>query len=367
MSPKIRKKDPCPCGSGKRYKDCCFKTKKYSRSTTSSQKIPAEITPRKKFPISRLQLNRYGQWIREDPDLREKFSKILEKLGTKKDFLESLSKEWDNKKLKKMSTKQIMDKLESMNVHFDEEHFKKQAQSYISAIQFAEDHYYTQNFNAEGFDEDFIWLAIIELWNRLLPYKGTVEMIDYAMQDGYAYIEHRDYANGLKEWGHAWNIVKEIVPQKITSIEEADNFLPVPLTQSLFNWCQDMEVELCNGGLKDKSWITKRITYTREFCQLFPDTSSLIIENMMRAEAESYALLKDTKRAEILFEALAKRFPHSKWVYIGWGDIYWHPRFGGDSYDRAEKIYRLGLSQCSSGKNHIRERLRKLEEERKPD
>jgi hypothetical protein len=103
------------------------------------------------------------------------------------------------------------------------------------------------------------------------------------------------------------------------------------------------------------------IAYTREFCQRFPDTEDLIIQNMLRAEADSYARKGDIKKAETLFEALTQRFPHDVWVYIGWGDIYLDII---PDYDKAEEIYRLGLEHCTAERNEIYERLKYLEEER---
>ncbi|MDJ0762803.1 MAG: SEC-C metal-binding domain-containing protein [Myxococcota bacterium] len=34
MSPKIRRNDPCPCGSGKKYKKCCLENRSQQRQTT---------------------------------------------------------------------------------------------------------------------------------------------------------------------------------------------------------------------------------------------------------------------------------------------------------------------------------------------
>ena len=111
-----------------------------------------------------------------------------------------------------MSTSEIIEKLESMHIDFEIERFKKQAQNYISAIQLAEDHYYTQNFHAQDQDEDFIWLAIIELWNRIIPEKFNMEMIDDLIQDGYEDIENRNYRDGIEKWEKAWNMIISIVP-----------------------------------------------------------------------------------------------------------------------------------------------------------
>lgn len=366
MSSKIRKKDPCPCGSGKRYKDCCFKTfkaKKYSNVEIS----PKDETPTKGLPlkgkplVGRLGIIRSKQRLKENKDLLEKFSKELKKLDPGTDFKELLMQAWDSKKLRKMSTQEIINTLESMNVHFDEEQFKTQVKDYISAIRLAEDHYYTQEYTAEEYKEDFIWLAIVELWRRLIPEQYTVELIDYAIQDGHDYIEQQNYTDGLKEWESAWNMVKAIIPPEITSMEEADMFIPEPLTDYLSNWCQDFEEELHNGGLEDKMWVKKRIDYTREFYERFPEADDLIIENMLRAEAESYAALGDMEKADNLFEALTKKFPDSVWVYIGWGDIY---VYKVPDYEKAEKVYRLGLVHCTDERDEIYERLRELEKKR---
>jgi tetratricopeptide (TPR) repeat protein len=375
MSPKIRKKDPCPCGSGKRYKDCCFKTKKYSSTEISSRKErPVKIPPREKlmegsftrkegFPISRLAIMRFEQDLKENTELLERLNREFKKLFPEKSLKDSISEAWNTKKLREMSTEEIIDKLKFMNVVFDGEQFKKQVQDYVSAIELAEDHYYTQDVNVEGPEEDFIWLAIIELWNRLIPDKVNTEMIDDAMYTGYILIEQGNYEEGLKEWEAAWDMMKAVIPPEITSVEKADEFMP-ELTQCLFNWCQDFEMELYNGGLEDRLWFEKRITYTNEFCHRFLDTKGPVQLSMLRAEARSYAMLGDIERAESLFRAVTKKFPENVWAYIGWGDIYWLLKNESPNYVRAEEIYRLGLDYCTDEIDKLHERLQELEKEK---
>jgi len=84
-------------------------------------------------------------------------------------------------------------------------------------------------------------------------------------------------------------------------------------------------MELGNACLKEPSFYEKRIEieYCREFCMLFPATDRLIIENMKRAEAESYFALGMVEKGEGAFQNLVEEFPDSAWVYIGWGDMYW--------------------------------------------
>ena len=344
---KIRKKDPCPCGSGKKYKDCCFKkTKLDDDSLQEPREFPKEIDE-----------------ILTKEDFVRKLAEVIRDLQTG-NTEKYPALRWPRKRVAKMSNEDIYEKLESMNVHFDEEQFKKQAEQYTSAIELAEDLYYTQDWKGKD-DEDFIWVSIIELWKRLLPGRVNLEMLDDAMLDGYDDMEHGDYESGLEEWETAWDIVKKIIPPTVMSVEEADGLirlLPVfKLAQPLFQWCQHFEEDLYNGGLEDASWFTKRITYVTEFCERFPDTESSVLQQMQKAEAESYGLLGDIKKAENLFEVLTEKVPDNVQIYIAWGNIYWTAKYvGPPDYDKAEKIYRLGLARCSTGKDEISDRLTEL-------
>jgi tetratricopeptide (TPR) repeat protein len=101
---------------------------------------------------------------------------------------------------------------------------------------------------------------------------------------------------------------------------------------------------------------------------MFPDTNSLVIENMMRGEANSYFFLSEIEKGDEAFEKLIEEFPESAWGYIDWGDIYClftqEDNIPTD-YDKAERIYRLGLDNATSDRNVILDRLQHLEEKRK--
>jgi tetratricopeptide (TPR) repeat protein len=295
MSKKIGRNDPCPCGSGKKYKHCCLgkKAATINRTTSKSEK-PV---------ISQLAIMRFEQKLHDNPEELEKIGKEIEKYSDNKDinFKDFIQRSWSLDKIRKMSTSEIIEKLKSMNIDFETEHFKKQAQNYISAIELAEDYYYTQNFHELGPDEDFIWLAIIELWNRIIPEKWNMEMIDDLMQEGYEDIEKQNYRDGIEKWEKAWNMIKSIVPPHIKSVEDADKFIS-GLTQSIFNWWPDFVMELANAALEDSSYYFKRIKCCQDFCRIFPDSDELMIKNMLKAEAESYAELGDLETAKKLLK-----------------------------------------------------------------
>ena len=291
MSKKIGRNNPCLCGSGKKYKHCCLGSKVTTmKRTASKSEAPA---------ISRLAIMRIELKLQDNPKQLEQVGKEIGKKysGDKDiDFKDFVLRMWNLDKVRKMSTSEIIEKLESMHVDFEIERFKKQAQNYISAIQLAEDQYYTQNFHAQDQDEDFIWLAIIELWNRIIPEKFNAEMIDDLIQEGYEDIENQNYGDGIEKWEKAWNMIISIVPPHVKSVTDADKFIP-GLTQYLFNWCQDFEVELGNAGRVDRSFYVKRIKYCQDFRRIFPNSGESIIKNMLRAEAESYTELKGTETA----------------------------------------------------------------------
>ena len=89
----------------------------------------------------------------------------------------------------------------------------------------------------------------------------------------------------------AWSIIRSIVPSNIKSVSEADRFIPV-LTQFIYNWFQDFEIELANAAVEDNSYYEKRIKYCQDFLQTFPDSDKLITKNMLKAINESYDILR---------------------------------------------------------------------------
>lgn len=356
MYRKYKRNDPCPCGSGKKYKHCCLK-KDVKVNQRSSRKRPI---------IGCLTLMRFDQEFKDEP---EKYEDILKKQGypiDREKVKESMLYSWDLKKIRKMSTEEIIDKLHSLDVKFTVDEFERQAGNYISSIQLAKDYYSTQDHHAEGWDEDFILLAIYELWKRIIPVQVNIEMIDDDMQEGYDALKSNKLDECMEKWWRAWKTIVAIVPTYIDSVEEADQFMPEPLTQSIYNWCQDFKFELFNTGLEDDSYFKKRIEYCNEFCRSFPETDDLIIQNMLRAEAESYAKLRDYETADKRFEDLINKYPDSVWGYVGWGDMYRWTKFidkGFPNYKKAEEIYLWGLEQCDDEEDIIRGRLEILEKQ----
>lgn len=69
------------------------------------------------------------------------------------------------------------------------------------------------------------------------------------------------------------------------------------------------------------------------------------MENMKRDAAESCFHLGRIDEGDRRFEDLAKQYPQSQWVYIGWGDMY-SPRIAPKDVcdlDRSRDLYERAL------------------------
>ena len=357
---KIGRNDRCPCGSGKKYKKCCLG----KESGIAGKKPQVNCHNIGRLDIMRIDRKNKKKTIEETESLMRKHGLPFDR----DKFLEYQKNSWDIDRVSKMKTDEIVKKLESLDIMFSLDIFKEQAGKHISAIKLADEFYYPQGQTVDGWEEDFIMLAIMELWNRFIPERVNIEMLDEEMHRGYDELENGNRIGAMDIWFKAWEFLKEVVPDRIDSIEEADNFFPEPLSQYVSNWCQDLEMYLHNAGREDKTYYRKRIEYCEEFISRFPNSDELIIFNMHKARADTYAVMGDRGTAEQYYRVILKQYPYNEMSYVGWGDLYyWHTDEDNKdtSYKRAEEIYRLGLKKCMIDNEVLLERLENLEEDKK--
>ncbi|WP_157067393.1 tetratricopeptide repeat protein [Desulfosarcina cetonica] len=134
----------------------------------------------------------------------------------------------------------------------------------------------------------------------------------------------------------------------------------------IYNWCQDLEVELGNAGIDDSTYYRERIAYCDEFCSIFPASGELLMHNMKRAIAESYFALGNVEEGNKCFKQLIEQYPNNIWGYIGWGDMYLWPMEKDikPDYNKAEQIYKMAVGKGIEGENHLNDRLNELKKER---
>lgn len=98
---------------------------------------------------------------------------------------------WSPEKLKALSTEDILAKLESLGIKTNQEDFVNLAKELKSAEDL-EEKFWCDQLQAEGWDEDFSWMAAIELWRRWLPEQPCVEMLDDELGHFEKKLEHSE-------------------------------------------------------------------------------------------------------------------------------------------------------------------------------
>ncbi|MEA4884978.1 MAG: SEC-C metal-binding domain-containing protein [Clostridia bacterium] len=306
---KIGRNDPCPCGSGKKYKKCCLN---------------------KPRPILSY------------------FQKFL------------MYKEVDD-----MSTEDIIQRLDSIGIRFDKDVFLRDIEEYYSAQQLSENWLGAFSVAAKGREEDFPWLAAWVLWGRLAPAENVPkERIAHLVDEGYQYLSTEDHTRACDMWLEAWEAIKYRCKSESNDLDFFNRHYRDDFFVS--NLCQDLEGELHNAGLEDSVYFQKRIDYCNEFLRLFPGASDLIIHNMRRAVAESYASLGDYERCDSEFERLVQDYPTNPWGCIGWGDMYFLRK--EDDYGKAKELYLKALAVAKErfDIDAVHERLDDIEHPTRP-
>jgi hypothetical protein len=270
---------------------------------------------------------------------------------------------WDE--VTALSTGEILSGLEAMGVSVDKETFLNDAREAHSLRALID--LWLEDREMKSGDPDLIFasLAAVALAQRWDPKAVITGELDRLIREGYRLcIDHRA-VEGCQLWLEAWENLKGRFAPGVGDVEEAED-LSTSIVM-LFNWCQDLEMELGNAGVDDPRYYEKRLRYCQEFCARFPGSQDTLIAGMKVAEAESYFALGMAERGERVFEELVAAFPRHGMTYLAWGDVY---RFGSPKgtppdFDRAERIYRLGLEADVLDAPDILERLADLEQARK--
>ena len=128
---------------------------------------------------------------------------------------------------------------------------------------------------------DWVWISLLALWQRWWPERVCLELLDDKMQAGYVQDAENDTHAAVVTWLDAWSDVLRLCDATgIGSIEEFDDRFP--LTQSLFNWSQDLEIALDNAGRDDGEIRQALIDFCEESFRRFPREDQLLTENRRR-------------------------------------------------------------------------------------
>jgi len=215
---------------------------------------------------------------------------------------------------------------------------------------------------------DWVWICLVSLWQRWWPDRVCMELLDDKMQAGYVHDAENDTHAAAVTWLKAWSDVLRLCDAAgIGSIGEFDDRFP--MTQSLFNWIQDLEMTLENAGRDDREMRQVLIDFCEESLRRFPDEDQLMTENRRRTMAQAYFDAGMTEKSEELFRSWLDADPAWGWGWIGWADCYLPQAGRPADFDRAEKLLHRGYRVPRvRDRDFIAERLQEVcEETGRPD
>jgi tetratricopeptide (TPR) repeat protein len=184
--------------------------------------------------------------------------------------------------------------------------------------------------------------------------------LDELMQIGYELISSHQTAAGCDHWLAAWEQVKRLTISAMRRVEAFDDAYS-GLLQSVFNWSQDLEMELHNAGFSNSTYFEHRIRYVREYLAQFPDDDVDRQIAFRRAEGEALWQLGRRAESETVYQELVTTFPDQAWGYIGWSDQYYMWRDSPSDYKRAEAILNQALTRPKlDDRRSVQERLASL-------
>lgn len=142
---KIGRNEPCPCGSGKKYKKCCI----------------------------------------DHPER----------------LLHSAEDKWTYNEVDRMTTVEIVQRLKNSGIPFEQDRFLQKVEEYYSAEQISDHWYDTSAKTTSGRESDFIWLAAWVLWERMAsPSNLSMEQMHRLIDQGVEHWERNDYKAASDIW-----------------------------------------------------------------------------------------------------------------------------------------------------------------------
>jgi hypothetical protein len=257
-----------------------------------------------------------------------------------------------------MGDEDLLAKLRGLGVDADREKLANLCAGALSAEEVV-----SERLRLHDWDADWAWICVAALWERWWPDKVCLELLDDKVQAGYETDQRNDFVASGRIWLDAWSDVLRLCDAvDARSIREFDDRFP--MTQSLFNWCQDLEMALQNGGEHDPELRTARLEMAAEWLRRFPREDGLTTGNFRRALADSYFETGQQQTADELYQSWLEENPAWGWGWIGWADCY--TPFGPgktQDYPRAEQILHRGYAvpgvleaeHIATARAHLRE------------
>ncbi len=275
----IGRNDPCPCGSGKKYKKCCLEADASAKAIKASP-------------------DHLSQWSR-DAD-------------------EALKNEWTDGKVACLETAEIVTRLEELGIDGCETTFVELTGGRTSAMSIFGDWVGEVTTPPEEGDEDFMRLAACELWKRYCPENPSVGMIDEWVTEGDELFSANKQGEAADIWLRVWEHVRLKFEPWMTTYGDADPL--VGISQYFGNWIQDLTMAICNESINDEKYTEIGIRLIGEVLHQFVDES---LDAVLNRRCDLGRLLCRAGRCEegqAMIQAIINEHPEQSCGYIELAD-----------------------------------------------
>jgi len=335
---KTGRNDPCPCGSGKKYKKCCLaKEDEATRERMEARDREREDRKPTRGP---------------EADLGDDADLFWEEMQDRIDELE----DW--------AVRDLMDEIEDGFPGLDREVFERLARRLDIPSAAALLQSVVGNPDGDGADVTPRQNAVCALlWSRLLPDQPPAEIIFRELMDGDIALDNHDRADAWRHWRHAWPALKCRLPAVPTSLHAA--------------------VERFEATLDPADWVDRFLSFAQanrtcrpdvpnsEMAQLvddlrctFAESGPDFSERLGILHAELLLWAGDVAGSDAAFQALVDQgFPAGR-VKTHWADAHCQvcPDCTGGvrDLDKAERLYREGFGPGPSDCAALEARLRSI-------
>lgn len=313
--------DPCPCGSGKKYKKCCL-----GKTTQApAPKAPEVVEPRFFSPVSSYYTQAALAEALKPGGMVSIHPYVLIKLRDDPRLLETalpedrsrLRQMWRASKLAAMLTDEIETRLSLMRVPYDRAEFIELTKARHSAWDIAVE-WGSRLLGLSNAEEDFLGLAVCELWRRLCPDPPSLEMIDDWLCEGYAFAGQTKRTEAVTVWSKVWEALRSRLAPEMQDLDQAGEVLFPRMSQCLSNWSQDFRLEALNGSPSDARCGELGIRFIRELLEALPKE-----EDNLGCSADLAMLYFNLRRdveAEQLCQRLVRDHPDRAAGYVALAD-----------------------------------------------
>lgn len=333
-APKVGRNDPCPCGSGRKYKKCCLGRQEaggpFGGAVAAPQAPTARPAAAPSAPVQQKE-RRHPSAADAPQGFAETMSNLLARPNPEK--------------MAALTTAQILDRLAGMGVTITEASFRELAQSRWSASSFSDEWLEQSSLPSSAVEADFMWLAACELWKRFCPERPSMETLDDWMQEGYDFLEEdvRQECRAADIWLRVWDVLRQRFTAEMRTCDRAASVFKG--TQLLFNWIQDLQDALRNAALRNRAYAVRGIRFTRETLEQFLEEDELLRLNFRCSLGELFFLNGQPAEGEAVYQQLMREFPHDAAGYVGLAEALGSPESPEADRRRAVALLEAALAK----------------------